>query len=348
MEKQNKSSGILLSLVKSILFIALMVVGIAVAKGIFGQLQSSDELGEAARITFLYAGVLAFLIASAKFIFKHSMVDYFGKMNYSTRALWCLAGVGIALGISLFTELGTYLVAYEVTTNGEFAVEVFLLTITWITLRSVIEEFVFRGFVLSEFKQYNSRPLLAVIVFLTAILSATIYYLISGCDPLSFVTYALFAIGLSLLYLGTGNIWLSVSVHATWTIIHSCLYMAREFTYLTNTQFISDAAVLQFVEFPADGTVTVWNYDVPVEIFNNIITILAAAMIVIVGLMFMQKSREKAIADAELAKKRAIRAARKAAEKVAKQEAAEKEAEKLALKETALKTETVENKQTEE
>jgi membrane protease YdiL (CAAX protease family) len=99
---------------------------------------------------------------------------------------------------------------------GTFAVNL----IMWIP-QGASEEVMFRGFMIPQISTQYKR---GVAVFLSSLLFALFHSLNAGFSPLAAINLFIIALLFALIYIKTGNIWMTCAVHTVWNLAQGNLF----------------------------------------------------------------------------------------------------------------------------
>ena len=104
---------------------------------------------------------------------------------------------------------------------GEGALMVFIPNLLMWFPQGASEELIFRGYMIPRFEQRYKK---AFAIFFSSVMFSVFHSLNAGYTPLASVNLFLIAVLFALIYLKTGNIWLTCAMHTAWNLSQGNIY----------------------------------------------------------------------------------------------------------------------------
>ena len=134
--------------------------------------------------------------------------------------------LGLVFGFLMMTcTVGIMLLTGQITFNG-FSLKlsslgVFMFNLLMWFPQGASEEIMFRGFMISSFSK-RFKPAVGIIV--SSIMFSAFHSLNSGYTPLASVNLILIAVLFALIYMLTGDIWMTSAMHTAWNLTQGNIY----------------------------------------------------------------------------------------------------------------------------
>ena len=135
-------------------------------------------------------------------------------------------GLGFLFGFLMMTcTVGIMCLTGQISFNGftlnASGLSVFLFNLLMWFPQGASEEVMFRGFMIPAF---NKRYKVAVGVVFSSLIFSAFHSLNSGYTPLASVNLVLIAVLFALIYLLTGDIWMTSAMHTAWNLTQGNIY----------------------------------------------------------------------------------------------------------------------------
>ena len=135
-------------------------------------------------------------------------------------------GLGFLFGFLMMTcTIGIMCITGQISFNGftlnAAGIDVFIFNLLMWFPQGASEEVMFRGFMI---KAFNKRYKVAVGIIFSSLVFSAFHSLNSGYTPLASVNLVLIAVLFALIYLLTGDIWMTSAMHTAWNLTQGNIY----------------------------------------------------------------------------------------------------------------------------
>ena len=135
-------------------------------------------------------------------------------------------GLGFLFGFLMMTcTVGIMCITGQISFNGftlkSSGMDVFIFNLLMWFPQGASEEIMFRGFMI---KAFNKRYKVAVGIIFSSLVFSAFHSLNSGYTPLASVNLVLIAVLFALIYLLTGDIWMTSAMHTAWNLTQGNIY----------------------------------------------------------------------------------------------------------------------------
>lgn len=280
---------ILTAELKVISLVALLLILFISGQSISGIMGTSTSfVPQVLNMAFSYA-IVCFFIFFVHKVYKHPLAPYSIDKNVKKNSKLYIFGLIIGLIVCMFAVGIPYFNCYSITKNNNFMIVYFIIGVIFTFSQAMVEEIIYRVFVITEFSKFNNKKILILGIVLSSFVFAMSHNGNPGFNELTFIAYSSVSIALCVLYLATKNMWFVGGIHAGWNII-----TAYVLSFMSATDNPTEK-IIYMVTNKAGNFTELFGVKMSIYTVDSITNLIGAAILLVIGIILISNNKKKAI-----------------------------------------------------